>query len=189
MTKKLPLVLCLFAFALLTLPAYAGAPTIGLGDPNCSSYHGYIVSIGPSGSFTFTSNSVGGGFFAFCNNSGAIFRTVDIRFFNPDDVDFKNSIDCSSTVFSSCEVTLLAGNIIDLFFSNPQTESEGDSGGIPNDHLMTINLNTPGSNGGDWPAGLDFFGQGNGSASVPEPASILLLSTGLLALWGFRRRS
>jgi hypothetical protein len=212
--KRVPLLLCCFALALCSLYAHAGSPTIGLGDPDCNSWNqdlGQLFIIGESGSFTFTSNTNGGGYFGFCNQSGSILTTVDIKFvttaFSPSDIN------CQSSVFQLCDKTQ-TGGVIDLFFHNPQTDSEGDSGGIPNHQLMTINLNDPtpvnlltaqtvnqcvpterndcSGNAGSWPAGLQFFGQGNGEAvigsNVPEPGSILLVSSGLLALWRFRRR-
>jgi hypothetical protein len=213
--KRIPLLLCFLAFSLFSLRAHAGSPTIGLGDPDCNSWNedlGPLFFIGESGSFTFASNTNGGGYFGFCNQSGDGWTTVDIKFltttFTPEDII------CQSSVFQNCDKTLNDG-VLDLFFYNPQTESHGDSGGIPNNHLMTINLNDPtpsevsaltseavdqcvpdhntdcNGNTGSWP-GQQFYGQGNGQAvipsNVPEPGSILLVSSGLMALWRFRRR-
>jgi hypothetical protein len=208
--RKLALVLACLTLAFLATQARADGvidPSIGIGDPSCNSYHDGPVQDVFTG-FSFTANANGGGFFAFCNKTGDIWRSVDIRFSDPAgagfiapaDIDCNNLSNGGPPPFDFCEAKLLAGNILDISFSITQTNSEGASGGIPQDAIMIVDLNdnscipTNGNNcnnnDGSWPSGLKFFGAGNGPATVPpvpEPASAFLLCSGAAALWRYRR--
>src|ERR1051326_8583808 len=175
--KRFTVIMCFVLVSLFSLRAHADLdPSIGIGDPNCSSFHDFPVQ-NVTGGFTFTANNNGGGVFAFCNITAGIWTTVDIRFIEPAPPSSPgfidpNTITCNNLgnnpPFTSCVPTLLAGNILDILFSNPQEDSEGSSGGIPVNGIMIVTLNdgsclpsnqtTCNDNTGGWPAGLQFFG-------------------------------
>ena len=178
--------------------AFASGPQIGIGDPNCNSWNsslGPLLYVNSSNQFSVQANSIGGGFFGICNQSGSLWTTIDIRY-----IGDLSGVTCTSTVFNSCviDTTTFAG-ITDILFSNPKNGSNGDSGGIPDNQLMTVNLDsncTPTStnncnnNDGDWPGGQVLYGGANGPANIPtpEPATAILLTSGSAALMYYRRR-
>lgn len=178
-----------------SLSAFAG-PQIGIGDPSCNSWDytlGPLINVNTSNQFNITTNLVGGGFFGVCNQTGVIWNTVDIKFiagsFTP------NDITCTSTVFDVCDKSETNG-VIDLFFYITQTNSNGDSGGIPKNQVMTINLysncnpETTTCTQGEWPADFTLYGGTNTDAVIPtpEPVSLALLGTGMIGLLLRRRR-
>ena len=209
--KKLALFLCCFAFVFLTLRAHANNPTIGLGDPGCS--EGDIGLADTAGAFSFTNNGNGGGYFTYCNNTDSAITFVDIKFANTPGYDGteNNSVNCLNNVFF-CTVTY-SPDVVEIVFSLGEEELAVSSqseiacglgeGGIQVGCRMTVNLNDVIGNvqcvplgnelcTGSWPTNpaVSFVGQVNGTAilPVPEPASVLLVSSGFVALWRFRRR-
>ena len=181
--KRFAILACCFAFALITVQARANIdPSIGLGDPTC---YGDPPNNYTGGTLTFSSNSAGGGFVTFCNDTGHTLTFVDVKFINTPGYVL-GDINCVSTAGYTCTETF--GSTIDLLF----TLTSGH--GIRDDHTFTFNLNnnqglTDPNGIGGWGSSQTFFAAGNQSATViPEPASMLLVGSGLLGLWQLRRR-
>lgn len=190
----------MIAIMACAVSAFAG-PTIIIGDPACSSWDnsaGPIQSVSNLNNFSFTTNSIGGGYFGFCNNTGSQWTTVDFKFLS----STLPTIFCNSDIYLTCDVTPITGGY-DIKFSDPKNpSSNSDPGGIPDGHYLAINMNSPSAtctptatnpcngNGGDWPPLLTVYGGTNQDATIPtpEPAAIILVGTGLVALRQYRRR-
>lgn len=200
--KKLALIVCCFSFVFLALSARADVmdPTMSMGDPNC--HASPVQTTNVSGPF-FVSPVGGGGVFAFCNKSGVLWSTFDVVVPVAPGID-QNSVAChvtgSPAPFGPCTVSLI-GSFVDIFFSANGTSCSGNACGIPNNFYLLVDLNNPCPPetecvpSGTWPDSTVLTFDPNGHAGdaiafapVPEPASLLLLSTGLLAVWQFRRR-
>ncbi|HEU5452051.1 MAG TPA: PEP-CTERM sorting domain-containing protein [Terriglobales bacterium] len=213
--RKTAIALC-FVFALLTgLRAHASPldPTIGIADPSCSSWNpawGPLLTVTDGNAFTFSPNN-GGGFFGFCNQTSAQWTQLDIMLpaTGPDFNYTTADITCTGGIYTFCDKTLLENGYIDLFLHDPNNQtSASDPGGVHIGHFLTINLNddqcdptNPDTKSctplGSWANDVLFTGLGNGGPgsainapvqSVPEPAAILLVGSGLAGLWELRRR-
>ena len=145
----------------------------------------------PSLPFDFTVNSSGGGVFAFCNETGSIWKSVDLKvsFWN----GFVNTpFNCTSNIFLSCGATVDNG-IIDIFFSDPKKDDcNGEDCGVPKNFFLVIDLNNAESGTGDWLPGLTFTGADVNAPTpppppVPEPSTLLLVGSGAMAVWRRRR--
>ncbi len=199
--KKLALIVCCFAFVFLALSARADVmdPTLSMGDPNCNAAP--VPTTDVTGVF-FLSPVSGGGVFAFCNKSTSIWHSFDVVVPVSPGID-DTTVVCNviGNVFGQCSVSIIGG-FVDIFFpSNGNTNCNGDNCGVPVNHFVIVDLNNPCppetecTPSGTWPDSTRFTFLPNGGpgdaiafAPVPEPASLLLLSTGLLAVWQYRRR-
>ena len=170
------------------------AANMDISDPNC------IACINPVGTtFTFTSNGAGGGFLEFTNNSGvdwtslAIVETGVPAFIG----EFQN-IFLTTNAFENATATDRPDGSTLLLFSGISTDCTPNSVGLPcgirAGTLFTINLNddstSPDGSGGWLDANSNPIGFAATANPVPEPASLLLLGTGMVGLFGskFRKR-
>jgi hypothetical protein len=204
MFKKVALVVCCCAFLFLAISARADVmdPTLSMGDPNCAS-SAIQPTIPVTGVF-FLAPVNGGGVFALCNASGTLWTQFDVVVPISTGIN-QNTVVCNVTgtpaPFGGCTVSTI-GNFVDIFFSPNNSTCSGNNCGIPNDFFLLVDFNNPCpaesvecTPSGDWPAGSLLTFNPNGTqgsaiafAPVPEPASLLLLATGVLAILFFWRR-
>jgi hypothetical protein len=148
-------------------------PTIIIRDPVGCPSHQCVAITGLS--FKFGVPKAGFGVLHFLNASGVSWHSLLLTEVGVPAVDVK----CSSDVFS-CSVVALGTNGAKIVLTAIR-----DQPGIPAGNSFEIILGCPKGNCPHWPPGLDFTAKAN----VPEPATLLLLSTGLGLIATRRRRS
>jgi len=153
----------LLAFLLLgAVTTFANSnsdPRIIIKDPVCEEN---CVPVGTH--FSFTSPASGFGTLLFQNDSGLNWRNLQLV----ESGVPQNDITCSSTAFMHCSVTTAGGITTILVFG-----VGGEFPGIGAGRNFSITFGTPKDR---WPAGgVDFAA----AANVPEPATLVLLVTGL----------
>jgi hypothetical protein len=179
-----------FLLCLLSGFAYAnsvpGDPMMVVDDPSCTPTAANTQTIsagtssGPIESFTSPDGSGCFGFQIVGNNA---FTTLDIQVNQT-----YASIVCSSNGFLCTPTTLDDGSVTDLFFTECP---DCGKNGFPVGALFAVDLSP-----GGWGANT-FYIEANlpapadnpnlSQAFAPEPSSVLLLSTGVIALAGLRK--
>ena len=94
-------------------------------------------------------------------------------------------IKCHSYYFASCTTETLKNGNVEILLSGIHGALNLDRG-IQNNQRFAISFNCP--HGNCWPGGLDFVGKANNATTIPEPATIGLMATGLAALLSRRKR-
>jgi hypothetical protein len=158
-------------------------PVIDVSDPTCP--EGGCVSVGPGLTFSFSSDSAGGGITDFQNNSGQNWSSLLIETgSSPFNVP-ANTVTCTTNAFLMCQVFDLAGGTTAIYLSGVASEIVT---GIGNAAVFAIELNTiKGIDGGSWGFPRTFDGLANAPTPAPEPATLTLLVVGIGALAAKRR--
>ena len=214
MLRKTALFLCFGIVMLASTHAKAGImdPRIGIGDPSCQSWNnnwGPLFNVTGT-TFTFTTDGVHG-FYGFCNMSSQDWTSLTLQVYNTGYIDPNQSltsqIQCSDAVFGGCTLDL-TNNLLTITFA----DCTGSNCGIKsfnnnNDEsaaFLWVDLYDDGcdpqssdcSNSTiSWPANLTFAGGLNDTPpppltppSVPEPATIILVGSGIAGAWRLRRK-
>jgi hypothetical protein len=191
------------ALFLLTAGAVM-ADSVPGNDPNIGVKGGHHSIRLTSDNFSFTINGQGGGVFDFLNDTNTDWITVTLFASAPIDSSFTCNPTQFGHLFENCSTTVTSQNhetgqeAVTVFFSGTggcdvTSDNPGCFPGIKDDSHFFFNLNNDFNcqeecNGG-WTPNFTVQGGGNLPPSVPEPASIFLVLTGLGGIVARRRRS
>jgi hypothetical protein len=205
MAKRLLLLMCVLA-----LTAAASATRIQVSEPACNPNDVSIGATALQNGFSTIGPINGGGSFSFCNNTGQSWTDLVIAIHTIPSIT-KNDVTCPSynmqtdpnntagLAFAACVVYNPSPGNLDvvlegvLNFGNMPPVFPG----IPNGSEFTIDFNCNQDNQTclgpqDWPPGTVAEGfpnfNPNGTLpTIPEPASVVLLATGLAVVWRRKR--
>jgi hypothetical protein len=176
------------AVALLLVAATSMAFANGIDDPKII-LHGaggsqvkgpcpQCVEIGSK--FSFTVPAGGSGTLYFTNDSGKNWNSLELIETGIPAADIK----CQSSLFSSCTTETLKNGSVEILLTNNGKALWKDQG-IPNDGSFAISFSCV--KGSCWQGGATFGGTAN-PGSVPEPATIALMLTGVAGLVSRRKK-
>lgn len=190
MKKFFPLLgLAALSFAAMPLTADPIDPVYSMGDPSSGTPIG-------ANTFTFGADALGGGVFAFVNQSGNLWTKLDVFVQLPTG----SVINCGpAPFFNFCQVSSVIQTASLSLFDIDLNSPSAQTGGIPDGEFFTINLNdlvngginTDPNGAGGWGPGNDFSATANLTNS-PEPATAFFVLAGLgmvsFGVLGRRRR-
>jgi hypothetical protein len=204
MVRRLLLLMCVLA-----LTAAASATRIQVSEPACTPNDISIGATALQNGFNAIGPINGGGSFSFCNNTGQSWTDLVIAIHTDPSITsgdvtcpmYSPQTDPNNTAglaFSTCIVyNPSPGNLDVVLFGTANVGMPPVFLGIPNGDEFTIDFNCDLDEGQcqspqDWPPGTVAEGFPNYNLTttlptVPEPASIMLLATGLAVVWRRRR--
>jgi hypothetical protein len=208
MVRRFLLLMCVLA-----LTAAASATRIQVSEPACNPNDISVGATALQNGFNTIGPVNGGGSFSFCNNTGQSWTNLVIAIHTDPSIT-QADVTCPSynqqtdptnsahLAFLSCVVFNPSPGNLDVVLQG--TLNFGNMPpvfpGIPNGSEFTIDFNCPVSDSGiqecngpqDWPPGTISEGFPNFDPTktlptVPEPASVVLLATGLAVVWRRKR--
>ncbi|MGA9641170.1 MAG: PEP-CTERM sorting domain-containing protein [Terriglobales bacterium] len=139
--------------------------------------------VGVGFNFSFTIPAGGSGSLYFTNESGKNWSSLKLIETGVPAAD----VSCHSPLFASCKTETLKNGSVEILLSNAGGGQNWKDHGILNGQNFAIQFSCVGKS--CWPGGLKVSGTGSsGMGTIPEPATLGLMATGLGALFSRRKR-
>ena len=130
--------------------------------------------------FSFMSPESGHGKLFFTNDSGENWHSLALI----EKGVPASAVTCTQSLFLSCTVKTLNNGATEILLSGVAGKGDNPHNGILNGQNFAIGFKCDGKNN-CWPEGGILF---NARANVPEPGTIALLTSGLVAIFSRRKR-
>jgi hypothetical protein len=148
----------------------------GSGNSVCGKHNCQDVGL----NFSFTVPKSGSGVLYFTNTSGKNWTSLALIEKGVPAAD----VSCKEQLFLNCSVTTLKNGSVEILLSGIRGGADWAAKGIQNGQSFSIQF---ACNGGCWPGGLVFGGHAGTGSSVPEPATVGFMVTGLGAMFSRRK--